>query len=518
MSATKMNGAESLVRTLIDGGIEVCFTNPGTSEMHFCAALDRVPGLRCVLGLFEGVVTGAADGYGRMRDFPSATLLHTGPGLGNGLANLHNARKARSPVVNIVGEHATYHIRHDAPLTSDIEGIAAPVSDWVKTSRNAEDVSRDGAQAIAEARKTPGRIATLILPADTAWNEASSGATVPSVPNPETVNSNALDECVRVLRSGEPVMLLLGNKGLRAGALEWAGRIAKHSGAVLHSESSAARTERGAGRVGLTRIPYVVDQALEVTRPFKHLILAGAKAPVAFFAYPGKPSLLMPEECRIHKLVGPEHDIEDGLRLLAEAVGAKNIEPERQELRRPEPISGALTRDAIGASIGNLLPENAVVCDESITAGRNFHTFTSGCPPHDWLYGTGGAIGRVLPEATGAAVACPDRKVLCLSGDGSAMYTLQSLWTQAREKLDVTTVIFANRSYAILHGELLNVGAVPGLNTRTMFDLENPSLDWVQMANGMGVEAAMADTAETFHRALEKGLNSKGPFLIEAKI
>ena len=209
MSATKMNGAESLVRTLIDGGIEVCFTNPGTSEMHFCAALDRVPGLRCVLGLFEGVVTGAADGYGRMRDFPSATLLHTGPGLGNGLANLHNARKARSPVVNIVGEHATYHIRHDAPLTSDIEGIAAPVSDWVKTSRNAEEVSTDGAQAIAEARKTPGRIATLILPADTAWNEASSGVTVPSVPNPETVNSNALDECVRVLRSGEPVMLLL---------------------------------------------------------------------------------------------------------------------------------------------------------------------------------------------------------------------------------------------------------------------------------------------------------------------
>ena len=518
MSATKMNGAESLVRTLIDGGIEVCFTNPGTSEMHFCAALDRVPGLRCVLGLFEGVVTGAADGYGRMRDFPSTTLLHTGPGLGNGLANLHNARKARSPVVNIVGEHATYHIRHDAPLTSDIEGIAAPVSDWVKTSRNAEEVSRDGAQAIAEARKTPGRIATLILPADTAWNMASSGATVPSVPNPETVNSNALDECVRVLRSGEPVMLLLGNKGLRAGALEWAGRIAKHSGAVLHSESSAARTERGAGRVGVTRIPYVVDQALEVTRPFKHLILAGAKAPVAFFAYPGKPSLLMPEECRIHKLVGPEHDIEDGLRQLAEAVGAKNIEPERQELRRPEPISGALTRDAIGASIGNLLPENAVVCDESITAGRNFHTFTSGCPPHDWLYGTGGAIGRVLPEATGAAVACPDRKVLCLSGDGSAMYTPQSLWTQAREKLDVTTVIFANRSYAILHGELLNVGAVPGLNTRSMFDLENPSLDWVQMANGMGVEAAMADTAETFHRALEKGLNSKGPFLIEARI
>ena len=518
MSAKRMNGAESLVRTLIDGGIEVCFTNPGTSEMHFCAALDRVSGLRCVLGLFEGVVTGAADGYGRMRDFPAATLLHTGPGLGNGLANLHNARKALTPVVNIVGEHATYHIRHDAPLTSDIEGIAAPVSDWVKTSRTADEVAQDGARAIAEARKTPGRIATLILPADTAWNEASSGAAVPTVPNPETVSSNALDECARVLSTGEPVMLLLGNKGLRSKALEWAGRIAKKTGAVLHSESSAARTERGAGRVGVTRIPYVVDQALQVTRPFKHLILAGAKAPVAFFAYPGKPSHLMPEECKIHQLVGPEHNIEDGLRKLAEAVGALNSEADRQELSRPEPLSGELTRDAIGASIGNLLPENAVVCDESITAGRNFHTYTQGCPPHDWLYGTGGAIGRVLPEATGAAVACPDRKVLCLSGDGSAMYTVQALWTQAREGLDVTTVIFANRSYAILHGELLNVGAEPGPNTRAMFDLEEPALDWVQMANGMGVEAERVDTAEGFHRALEKGFNSEGPYLIEALI
>lgn len=513
-----MNGAESLVRTLVEGDVDVCFTNPGTSEMHFCAALDRVDGMRCVLGLFEGVVTGAADGYGRMMDKPAATLLHTGPGLGNGLANLHNAKKAKTPIVNIVGEHATYHIAHDAPLTADIAAIAEPVSHWVKTSPDAPSVARDGAQAIAEAKAAPGRIATLILPADTAWNEAEGTAKVPEVAPPDSVGEGAIRDCADALRSGEPCLILLGHRGLRANPLEIAGRIAAKTGATVMSEFPASRMERGAGRFTAERMPYVVDQALAVTGKFKHIILAGAKIPVAFFAYPGKPSVLIPESCRPHVLATEEDDIVGALEWLADEVGASSAKAALQEAGRPELLSGDLTIEAMGAAIGNLLPENAIVSDESITGGRGLHPFTKGCAPHDWLYGTGGSIGRGIPEAVGASVACPDRKVLSLVGDGSAMYTIQGLWTQARENCDVVTVIYANQTYAILHGELRNVGANPGPKAHDMFDLDRPNLDFVEMARGMGVDAVRAETAEQFNRALAAAFAGKGPHLIEAMI
>jgi acetolactate synthase-1/2/3 large subunit len=513
-----MNGAESLVRTLVEGDVDVCFTNPGTSEMHFCAALDRVDGMRCILGLFEGVVTGAADGYGRMKDKPAATLLHTGPGLGNGLANLHNAKKAKTPIVNIVGEHATYHIAHDAPLTADIEGIAWPVSHWVKTSPDAASVARDGAQAIAEAKTAPGRIATLILPADTAWNEAQGTAKVPDVPPPAPATEGAVRDCADALRSGEPAMLLVGHRALRADALEIAGRIAAKTGAAIRTEFAAARAERGAGQVTPERMPYVVDQALGVTRDVRHMILIGAKTPVAFFAYPDKPSVLIPETCQTHLLASAEEDVMGALEWLADELDAGDAEPVREAAHRPDLQTGALTIDTIASAIGHLMPEGCIVSDEAITSGRMLHPYTKGCPPHDWLFGTGGSIGRALPEATGAAVACPDRKVLCISGDGSAMYTIQALWTQAREKLDVVTVIYNNRTYAILHGELRNVGANPGPKAHDMFDLDRPNLDWVQIANGMGVEAVRVDTADDFNRALQAAFAGKGPFLIEAMV
>jgi len=510
-----MNGAESLVRTLVEGGVDVCFTNPGTSEMHFCAALDKIDGMRCILGLFEGVVTGAADGYGRMLDRPAATLLHTGPGLGNGLANLHNAKKAHTPIVNIVGEHATYHIKYDAPLTADIEGIAWPVSDWVKTSPDAPSVAVDGAQAIAEAMAAPGRIATLILPADTAWNEARGTAPVPAVLPPESVDEGAVRDCADILRSGEPVMLLLGGKALRAGPLEMASRIARKTGAEMRTEFGAARAERGAGRVAIERMPYVVDQALAVTGRFKHMILVGTKTPVAFFAYPGKPSVLIPETCKVHTLATVEQDIAGALAWLADELDAADLEPVLQAQDRPALMSGDLTLESIGAAIGNLMPEGCIVSDEAVTSGRHLHPYTRGAAPHDWLFGTGGSIGRGLPEATGAAIACPDRKVLSLVGDGSAMYTIQALWTQAREKCDVTTVIFNNGGYAILHGELLNVGANPGPKAHDMFDMDRPEIDWVAMATSMGVEGVRATTADEFNRALATSFASEGPKLID---
>jgi acetolactate synthase-1/2/3 large subunit len=515
-----MNGAESLVRTLVNAGVEICFTNPGTSEMHFVAALDRVPGMRCVLGLFEGVVTGAADGYARMKDKPASTLLHLGPGLGNGLANLHNARKAQSPIVNIVGDHATYHLEHDAPLTADVEGIAWPVSAWVRTSRDARSVAGDGAEAVAAAWTRPGQVATLILPANTAWEESDGPATMAPLAGPPRVAEERVKSVAAVLRSGEPTVILMTGHVLRAHGLEVAGAIAAASGARLMGQMSNARLARGAGRVSIERVPYPVDQALAMLAGVKNMVLVGAKAPVAFFAYPDKPSLLWPEDCAVHTLAEAHQDTVHALEWLADELDAPLDGAVLQSLERsPLPADGPLDIDAIAQAVGALLPENAIVADEAIGSGRGMHPFTMGSPPHDWLQICGGAIGLGLPMATGAALACPDRKVVGLQADGSAMYTLQALWTQAREGLDVTTVLFANRAYASLKHELFNVGAHnPGRTALDMLEIGRPDLDWVALARGMGVEAARATTNAEFVRALRAGLASEGPYLIEAVI
>src|SRR6266849_1377357 len=499
-----MNGAESLVRTLVGGGVDVCFANPGTSEMHFVAALDRVDGMRCVLGLFEGVVTGAADGYYRRTGGPAATLLHLGPGLANGLANIHNANKAESGIVNIVGDHATYHRQYDAPLTSDIEGLARPSSHWVKTSPDARSIAADGALAIAAARLPPGRIATLILPADTAWNEGSG-------PAPE-----ALVEAARVLHSGEPTLILLTGRALREDGLALAGKIAGKTGARLIAQGSNARTQRGRGRVSVERIPYVVDQALKVLDGLKHVILVGAKMPVAFFAYPDKPSRLTPEGCQGHVLARPDEDLVAALEMLCDEVGARAMPAPVVTERPAGPASGAITSEALGASIAALLPEHAIVADEAVTTGRGFFAPTRMAAPHDWLSNMGGSIGLGMPLATGAAVACPERKVVGLQADGSAMYTVQALWTQAREGLDVTTVLFANRTYQILKGELANVGAGnPGRKALDMLDLGRPDIDWVGLARSLGVPGARVEDMDGFNRRFAEGLATPGPFLVE---
>ncbi len=515
-----MNGAESLVRTLVNAGVEVCFTNPGTSEMHFVAALDRGPGMRCVLGLFEGVVTGAADGYARMKDKPASTLLHLGPRLGNGLANLHNARKAQSPIVNIVGDHATYHLEHDAPLTADVEGIAWPVSAWVRTSRDARSVAGDGAEAVAAAWTRPGQVATLILPANTAWEESDGPATMAPVPEAPRVTEDRVKSVAAVLRSGEPTVILMTGHALRAHGLEVGGAIATATSARLMGQMSNARLARGAGRISIERVPYPVDQAIAILEGVKNIVLVGAKAPVAFFAYPDKPSLLWPEDCAVHTLAEAHEDTVHALEWLADELDAPLSGAVLQGLEQPPlPADGPLDIDAIACAVGALLPENAIVADEAIGSGRGMHPFTAGSPPHDWLQICGGAIGLGLPMATGAAVACPHRKVIGLQADGSAMYTVQALWTQAREGLDVTTVLFANRAYASLKHELFNVGAhKPGRTALDMLEIGRPDLDWVALARGMGVEAGRATTNAEFVRELRAGLASEGPYLIEAVI
>ena len=512
-----MNGADALCDTLLAGGVDMCFANPGTSEMHFVAALDRKPQMRCVLGLFEGVVTGAADGYARMADKPAATLLHLGPGLANGLANVHNAKRANSPMVNVVGDHATYHRQYDAPLTSDIESLARPMSHWVKTTARADDVSRDAAEAIREANTAPGRIATLILPADAAWDETQAPlVNVEPAPARRTVDRDAIRHAAAMLRNGKRTMLLLTGAALRATPLEHASRIASATGARLLAQQSNSRIERGAGRVAIDRVPYVVDLAVKALADVEQMILIGAKAPVGFFAYPGKPSVQTPPNCEIFPLAEIGDDLQEALAWLADEVAAKAT-PSLEPLQ-PAPLpSGKLNGDTAMAVVAALLPENAVVIDESISAGRNSFHLTKRAPPHDYLQLTGGAIGLGLPMAAGAALACPDRKIVSMQADGSAMYTIQALWTQARENLDIVTVLFANRTYSVLHTELRGVGAgEAGRNARLMLDLDKPDLDFVKIAAGMGVEGQRVTTAEELAQALTAALSRRGPYLIEA--
>src|SRR5215469_9776907 len=509
-----MNGAESLLRTLVGSGVEVCFGNPGTSEMHFVAALDRVEGMRAVLALFEGVVTGAADGYGRMAEKPACTLLHLGPGLSNGSANLHNARRAATPIVNVVGDHATYHAQYDAPLASDIIGFARPVSGWVHSSPSALTVAADGARAVAASLDPPGQIATLILPADTAWNPAEFPAAPLPVPKPAGVATAVIDAVAQALKNGKRTAILIRGAALKERGLKAAGRIAEKTGARLLADTFAPRIQRGAGRVVMERIPYFAEQIVEFLSKVEQLVIVGSKPPVSFFAYPGKPSWCLPEGARILYLAHAHEDGTGALEALAEAVGSakvSNVAPSR----KPDAPKGQFNQYTIGEVIARHLPEGAIYADEAATSGLGTQIATATAAPHDWLSLTGGSIGLGVPLATGAAVAAPDRKVVCGQGDGGAMYTLQALWTQAREKLDVTTVIFANRSYAILNIELGRVGALnPGPKTLSMLDLHNPELDWVKLASGMGVEASRVTNIEDFDAQFSSAMRARGPRVI----
>ncbi|WP_216209277.1 acetolactate synthase large subunit [Amycolatopsis aidingensis] len=513
-----MNGAQSLIRTLVDAGVDVCFTNPGTSEMHFVAALDTVPEMRGVLGLAEGVVTGAADGYARIADRPAATLLHLGPGLANGMANLHNARRAHTPMVNIVGDHATYHKQYDALLESDIDAVAGTLNGWVRRSGSAAEVGADAAAAAAAAREAPGRIATLILPADVSWGEGGQVGTPAPSGRPGAAADGAVASAAELLRGGEPVALLIGGQACREDGLRAAAAIGAATGAKVFAETFPRRIERGAGLPNVERLGYLAEQVTYQLDGVKHLVLAGARSPVSFFAYPGKASDLVPEGAAVHPLAGVEQDVVAALTELAAKV-APDTEPPLAQAQRPELPSGELTPQNWADVIGALLPEGAIISDEANTSGLLVPAATAGAPRHDVLTLTGGAIGQGMPVATGAAVAAPDRPVINLQADGSALYTVSALWTQARENLNVTTVLLNNRAYAILRMELQRVGAESsGPKANELFDLSRPDLDFVRIAEGMGVPASRAGTAEELAEQFSRALAEPGPHLIDALV
>lgn len=514
-----MNGAEALIQTLADCGVEVCFANPGTSEMQLVAAIDRQSGMRAVLGLFEGVVTGAADGYGRMADKPAATLLHLGPGLANGLANLHNARRAASPVINLVGDHATYHLHYDAPLSSDTVGVARPMSDVLRVSGSERDLAHAGAEAFSAAMTYPGKVATVIVPANHAWGEGAA-AVSPLPPSPTARTPDTMIElAAHALAADGPKALFLGGRALREDALHLAGRISAATGARLICETFAARLQRGAGRVPVERLPYFGEQAADRLREFKTIVFVGCNPPVSFFAYPDKPSRLSPEGAQLVQLSSLREDAVAALAGLAQRLAAP-AEPALVQLAgTPSVEDGPLSAKNLAAILAELLPENAIVSDEAATAGASIFPMTAGAKQHDWLMLTGGAIGQGLPLAAGAAIACPDRKVVALQADGGGMYTFQALWTMARERLDVTAVILNNGSYAILNIELMRVGVQnPGPKALSMLDLKNPEIDWTALACGMGVPAARVTTSAQFRAELADALAFKGPRLIEAMV
>ena len=513
-----MIGAECLLRTLLANEVDLCLMNPGTSEMQFVSALDRVPEMRGVLCLFEGVCSGAADGYARMAGKPAATLLHLGPGLANGLSNLHNARKALSPVVNIVGEHSTAHMKHDAPLTADIEAFARPVSGWVRTVKSASAMGEAASEAVAAALGPPGRVATLIVPADFSWSEAGDPGCPAERPIARLPGADGIHAAADALRSAEKVGLLLSGSALQARGLAAAERIRAATGARIFAHRYAARTTRGAGVPSVERIPYFPEAAQALLAGFDRIILVEARPPVSFFGYPGLRSTLAPENCAFDVLASETDDGPAALERLADAMGAPPTEI--ASLPRPElPTGEPLTAATIGRTLGALLPEGAIVSDESVSSAEAIWPHLAGAAMHDHLPVTGGSIGQGLPVALGAALACPFRKVVALEADGSAMYTLQALWTMARERLDVTVVILANRRYRILDIEMQRTGAgAGGPRAEEMIDLADPEPDWIKLSGGFGVDAVRATTANEFIREFGAAMQERGPRLIEAVI
>jgi acetolactate synthase I/II/III large subunit len=511
------NGAHALIRTLLDSGVTTCFANPGTSEIHFVAALDSAPEMRAILTLFEGVATGAADGYARMADAPATTLLHLGPGLGNGTANLHNARRARVPVVNIVGDHATYHGQYDPPLQSDIETIARNFSTWVRTARSRERLSRDAAEAIAAATGPPGQVATLIVPADVSWQEGAESAQPQRPGIPPVVPEDIVETVARALRGSGRTAILLGGKALRGRGLNASARIATATGAKLFAERGAARLERGTGLPAVERLGYWPELASRQLDGLEHLILADAQVPVAWFAYPGGTSSLAPAGCEIHELSPPTSDVTTSLESLVGALDAGQAEPQLQTHSVPPRPDGPLTAEKVCQAIGAILPEGAIISDEAITSATALPAMTAGAPRHDWLTLTGGAIGQGLPVAVGAAIACPERPVIALEADGSALYTIQSLWTMVREQLDVTVVIFNNGAYRILGAELARLdGQSAGERAKALIDLGHPELDFVRLGTGFGIPSRRVDTGEQLCGTLDETIAEPGPHLIEA--
>lgn len=512
-----MNGATHALETAVAAGVDVCFANPGTTEMDLVGALDTVSGMRSVLCLFEGVLTGAADGYARIAGKPALTLTHLGPGFANGIANLHNARRACSPVVNLIGDHAGWHLPADAPLASDIESLASPVSRLVRRSATPEALGIDVRDAIAAALGPPSGVTTVIIPQDAAWNATSASPPALARTTP-SVDGAAVDRSAARLRADGAQCALLVGGNLTRRALDAAAAVRQATGCRVLSETFAPKVELGRAAHVVDTIPYFPEQAAADLAPLKFVSLAGSRTPVGFFGYRDMTrSELLPEGCETETLCGPGESAELPLEALAEALDAS---PVALESREPAlfPPEGPLDVMTLGAVLAAGIPENAILVNEAATSGFGLMLHAAAAAPFEMLNLTGGAIGQGLPNAVGASIAAPDRPVIAFQADGSAMYTQQALWTMAREQLNVTVVLCANHAYRILQVELGRSGiAEPGRNAMSLTDLSNPRIDWRALATAMGVPSVRVSTTTELQKALG-ATREPGPYLIEATV
>lgn len=522
MAVNQQTGAEALVRTLIAGGVDTCFANPGTSEMHFVAALDRIPGIRCVLGLQENSVTGMADGFFRVTRRPAATLLHCGPGYANGIANIHNARRAGSGMLNIVGDHAIPHVPHDSPLTADVDALVGATSQWHAFGTEPGRIGLDASRGLEAASAGYGQVASLVLPANVSWSDGGVDARpaaprLPMMPDPYRIKQVA-----SALRSGRKAAIILGTPAVVPDLHQLLVGIARESGATLIGSPMISSMPHGRGRLVLPVVPYSVDEAVEALAPYDIVVLVNCPPPTGFFLYPGRPSFLHRPDADVLILSREDQDAAGALKALAAELGAK---PEAVPAPKSEAIprvSGPIEPSGFAAVVARLLPEDAIVVNEALTLGGGFREVVPRAAPTDWLTVTGGAIGGGIPLATGAAIGAqamgrPDRRVVTLQADGSAAYTVQGLWTQARENLPVTTLLLNNRSYAILLGEYAKVGANPGRTASDMMSLDRPAIDWCAIANGFGVASEAVTTLDALDLVLTKALALDGPMLIDVQ-
>lgn len=518
MDGEVMNGAEYLIKTVAHAGIEVCFANAGTTEIPIVNALDTACGIRAILCLFEGGCSGAADGYARMKDKPAMNLLHLGPGFANGIANFHNARRAGSPIFNVIGDHATWHRPNDPLLNMDLESLVGTVSGWQRNNKSPENISRDVAEGISAAYA--GQIASLIVPSDHQWAQPAATQIFSAGFTFDPVKQTEIEAAAQLLRTNSRTALVLGGRALHQAGLRQAARICAAAGCDLLTDVFPARIERGAGYPIVKKIPYFPEQATAMLAAYETFVFAGAREPVAFFGYEGLPGILLAaDQKRVHIGDGNQ-DEAAALEHLADALGAPVALPPDApfiaSFRRQELPEGALTVENVCLALAALQPENAVIIDESLTSGFAYYNLAATAPPHTLLYLTGGAIGQGIPSATGAAVACPDRPVINFQADGSALYTLQALWTQARENLNVTTLICSNRSYKIIRTELERAGcSTAGPAAEKLIDLNRPDINWVQLSQGFGVPATAAVTVAEFAAAFHRAMVEPGPHLIE---
>ena len=513
-----MTGAEIILSTAADAGVEICFANAGTTELPLVAAFDTVKSIRPVLGLFEGVCTGAADGYARMKQKPVLTLLHLGPGFANGIANLHNAKRARSPILNIIGQHATWHLNADPPLNMDIASLARTVSGWYRQSASVEALSRDVAEGLAASLY--GQVSTLVVPADHQWAEHKSDKiTLPEFAF-DRIDQATIATARKLLKEAQKPALILGGRALRKPSLAAAAEIQVKTGCGLLRITFPAYVDSGEGLPIVRPIPYVPGQARALLGIYDTLILAGTNEPVAFFGYrDGRSFLLNDQQCHF-RIDTDKQDVAVVLEELARALDAETGKNKTGSILAqyalPELPSGTLNAEKMCATIAAMQPEHCIVVDEGVSSTAPYYSYAPFLKPYSQLNVTGGAIGHGMPLALGAALACPDRKVINIEADGSAMYTIQALWSQAHEKANVITVICSNRKYLIIELECLAAGYTSlGAEARALMNLTNPALDWVGLSRGMGVPAASVTTAEELTREFNAALKESGPHLIE---